>query len=88
MNAPQAYSRPVIGGHHAMARFVHKAEAVVLCKGGKPLIFKTAKDARIAALEAVLAHMVSTITGSGERVSAARCKAETLFKRKGCHAEA
>lgn len=81
MNAPSAYSEAVPGGYRAMVRFVHKARHVPLSKGGKPLTFDTHAEARIAGLEAILSHMVSTITGSGERATLARRSAEAVFRK-------
>lgn len=81
MNAPQAKAEPVIGGYHAMARFVHKASFVALAKGGRPILFNTCAEAEIAALRAVLAHMVTTIHSSGERVTQARKSAEAVFRK-------
>lgn len=63
----------------ALARYVHRGDFWPVMEGDGPKLFNTHQDARIAALEAVLKHVNGTMVASGERVSAARCKAETLF---------
>jgi hypothetical protein len=79
MNCFDAATRRHGDKWQGLAQYVHKGDFWPLMDGDKPKLFETQQDALIAAQQAVIRHMNSTITGCGERATLARSKAEALF---------
>ena len=79
MNHCAAVTRRCGDKWHGLARYVHRGEFWPVMDGDEPKRFNTREAALIAAQDAVIRHMNTTITGSGERLTLARCNAEALF---------
>lgn len=76
------------GAWRAMVRYSHKADYWPVMSGDRPAAYPTKQDAEIASLRAQERHMNSTITGFGDKVSAAAAtEREKVFsaftKQKG-----
>ena len=85
-NESNARAVEVYGGFIGEYRMVHKAGWLRVLCNGKACIYESASEAEIAAWRALNARRYPEIRGEGERASAAKSKAEELFKaefRKG-----
>ena len=79
MNEVNARAVPVMGGWRGEMRKVHKAEYEPVCRDGVPVLFASALEAEVAAWRALKRHLCADLVGSGEKMSAARSKAEEMF---------
>jgi hypothetical protein len=83
MNHFAAYSVPVPGGFWAMCRFAQNARPWPIMDGDRPKIFAVRSAAIIAAQDHVIKHINGTMRRDGEKIDAAKCKAERLFRKGG-----
>ena len=81
MNHLDAFTMPVPGGHVAMCRFSHNAEAWPVLEDDAPKVFAVKKDALIAAQAHVIQHINGTMRRSGTKCSAAKIAAEKIFRK-------
>jgi len=80
VNQFEGYTKETLGGHRAMVRTARDAEAKpILCKGGKPRIFKTEVEAWRAVCESLTAYINGHLLRYGEVAGRAAEKAESLF---------
>lgn len=79
MNDVDARAVPVCGGFQGEFRKVHRAAYEPVSVNGVAQIYDTEHEAEVAAWRALKAHLCGDIVGSGEKVSAARSRAEELF---------
>jgi hypothetical protein len=79
MNCFDAATRRHGDKWHGLARYVHRGEFWPVMDGDEPKRFNTREAALIAAQDAVIRHVNTTIVGCGERLTLARCNAEALF---------
>lgn len=81
MNEFRAFTRAVFGGHHAMIRLAHKAEAEpIKGKGGNPILYGSELEAQKAASEHLCRYINGDLRRDGETLSnGVRAAAEALF---------
>jgi hypothetical protein len=79
MNEVNVRAVPVVGGWQGEIRKVHRADYEPVCVNGKPEVYPSEKDAEIAAWRALKEHLQADIVGTGDRVSAAKSRAEAEF---------
>lgn len=82
MNQFEAFTSPVMGGHHAMIRLAHESKAKpVLGKGGEPEVYPTELEAQRAATEHVMAYLNGNLRRDGDTIPKNRwAEAEALFR--------
>ena len=81
MNKFEAFTRPVVNGHHAMIRLAHESKArPVLCKGGEPEVYPTELEAQRAATEHLCRYVNGKMRRDGETLLQCRRAADAHFK--------
>jgi hypothetical protein len=82
MNCFDGYTRPVVGGHHAMLRFAEDGQAEpVLGDGGKPVIFPNELEAQKAVTLHLLRFMNGRYRREGEVAGRVKEQAERIFRK-------
>lgn len=80
MNDAEVRAIPESNGFRGEFKKVHRSEWNVVCLNGQPQLFDTKDQAEVAAYRALMKHLFGDgIVRDGEKASAARSQAETLF---------
>lgn len=82
MNHFAGFTRPVVGGHHAMLRFAEDGRPEpVMATSGKPVVYPTELEAWRAVAEHLLRYFNGHMRRDGETLTSARDAANRIFRK-------
>jgi hypothetical protein len=79
MNDAEIRAVPESNGFRAEFKKIHRSDWEKVCENGVALLFDTKDQAEVAAYRALMKHIFGDIVRDGEKATAGRTKAETLF---------